>query len=143
MRIERGIVLDHLPAWKATGLVGLLGLEQKGLRVALLLAQSSAKLGTKDILMVEDYRLSELEEQRLALYAPDATLNFVEKQMIVRKKRPYLPLELHQIVVCANPRCITRAETVPHRIQNIGPRGSALKCHYCQCSFTRMEAEFV
>ena len=101
MNIYRGIVLDHLPCWKGPGLLETLGL--KGARAGLLLGQTSTRMGKKDILIVADFQLSETEEQRLALYAPDSTLNFIDKGKVVRKKRPRLPDVLHQLVSCVNP----------------------------------------
>jgi aspartate carbamoyltransferase regulatory subunit len=141
VNIYRGIVLDHLPSWKGPGLLETLGLE--GTRAGLLLGQTSARMGKKDILIVAEHELGEVEEQRLALYAPDSTLNFIDKGKVVRKKRPRLPEVLHQLLVCINPRCITRAEEVPHKILNPGHGDSSLQCHYCQHSFLREEAEFV
>ena len=123
MNIYRGIVLDHLPCWKGPGLLETLGLD--GQRAGLLLGQTSARMGKKDVLVVAEYDLGELEEQRLALYAPDSTLNFIDKGKVVRKKRPSLPDVLHQLIACVNPRCITKAEEVPQKILNPGHRDSS------------------
>jgi aspartate carbamoyltransferase regulatory subunit len=141
VNIYRGIVLDHLPCWKGPGLLETLGLH--GARAGLLLGQTSSRMERKDILVVAEFQLGELEEQRLALYAPDSTLNFIDKGKVVRKKRPRLPKVLHQLVSCVNPRCITRAEEVPHKILNPGHKNSSLQCHYCQHMFAREEVVFL
>lgn len=140
MNIYRGIVLDHLPYWKGPGLLEALGLQ--GTRAGLLLGQTSGRMERKDILIVADHELGELEEQKLALYAPDSTLNFIDKGKVVRKKRPRLPNLLQGLIVCVNPRCITRAEEVPHKILNPGHSDLTLQCHYCQHRFAREEVQF-
>ena len=141
MNVYRGIVLDHLPSWEGPGLLKLLNLN--GERAGLLMGQTSSRLGQKDILIVAEYEPTELEEQKLALYAPDSTLNFIDSGKVVRKKRPQLPQLLEELVLCANPRCITRAEEVPHKIKNTGRRESRFQCHYCQHQFSHQEIEFV
>lgn len=141
MNISQGIVLDHLPHWGGPVLLDLL--ELKGRRAGLLLGQSSHRLGKKDILIVAEYELSEFAEQKLAILAPDSTLNFVEQGKVVRKKRPQLPRLLKELVVCVNPKCITRVEEVPPKILSGEPRAGEFQCYYCQHSFSGQEVQFV
>lgn len=113
-RIANGTVVDHIPAGKALAVLKLLGdPQEKGFRVALVMNVSSKKMGKKDIVKVEGVELSDEQVQRLALVAPQATLNFVRSYQVVLKRKVSPPPVVVGLLKCANPTCITVKQREP------------------------------
>ncbi|MEM3711354.1 MAG: aspartate carbamoyltransferase regulatory subunit, partial [Thermoprotei archaeon] len=109
-----GTVIDHIPAGKALAVLRLLGNpHEKGFRVALVMNVSSKKMGKKDIVKVEGVELSDDQVQRLALVAPQATLNYVRSYQVVAKKNASPPNIVVGLLRCANPTCITVKQREP------------------------------
>ena len=74
--IENGTVIDHIPANKALQVLKILGLPQEGTNVTLAMNVPS-KLGYKDIVKFENRELGPTEIDKIALIAPDATINII------------------------------------------------------------------
>ncbi|CAN0487855.1 unnamed protein product, partial [Phaeothamnion confervicola] len=92
---------------------------------------NSGKMGKKDLLKIEGRDLSESEIDRLALVAPDATINLIRDSQRVNKLNVKLPDRIDRIVRCSNVGCITRHEDVPTRFMTISRTPVQLRCHYC------------
>jgi len=113
-RIANGTVIDHIPSGKALAVLKLLGDPHvKGFRVALVMNVSSKKMGKKDIVKVEGVELSDEQVQRLALVAPQATLNFVRSYQVVAKRKVSPPSVVVGLLKCVNPTCITVKQREP------------------------------
>lgn len=133
-RIANGTVVDHIPAGKALAVLRLLGNpHEKGFRVALVMNVSSTKMGRKDIVKVEGVELSEEQVQRLALVAPQATLNIVRSYQVVSKKKVSPPTVVVGLLRCPNPTCITVKQREPVRSTFILASQNPLTyvCRYC------------
>lgn len=133
-RIANGTVVDHIPAGKALAVLRLLGNPQeKGFRVAVVMNVSSKKMGKKDIVKVEGVELSEEQVQRLALIAPQATLNIVRSYQVVSKKQVSPPTTVMGLLRCANPTCITVKQGEPVKSVFVLWSQSPLTyvCRYC------------
>lgn len=130
-KIENGTVIDHIPHWKALDVIELLDLRQTMGLVTLGIGLSSAKLGKKDLLKIEQRQLTSQEMHQLALVAPQATINLIENGKRVKKHNVVLPDRIDRLVRCSNIGCITRHEAVPTRFHTLHREPLRLRCHYC------------
>ena len=63
--------------------------------------------------------------------APNIILNIIHDYEVVEKKQVITPDELHGIVKCNNPKCITNNEPVSTIFNVVDKVAGTLKCHYC------------
>ncbi len=131
--IQNGIVIDHIKAGTAIGLMELLGItEKRNATVALIQNVRSQKnpAGKKDIIKVEgDYSWLNLEV--MAYVDPDITLTVIENGKVIRKEHPQRPKRLVNIVKCNNPRCISTIEEACDQIFELSNNGK-YRCIYCE-----------
>ena len=131
--IQNGIVIDHIKAGTAIGLMDLLGI--KGNRtssVALIQNARShkAESGRKDIIKVEG-DASWLNLDVLAYLDPDISVTVIENGKAVKKEKPQPPKRLVNIVRCKNPRCISSIEEECDQIFELSSNGK-YRCIYCE-----------
>ena len=131
--IQNGIVIDHIKAGTAIGLMDLLGI--KGNRtssVALIQNARSHKAasGRKDIIKVEG-DASWLNLDVLAYLDPDISVTIIENGKAVKKEKPQPPKRLVNIVRCKNPRCISSIEEECDQIFELSSNGK-YRCIYCE-----------
>ena len=67
----------------------------------------SKKMGTKDIIKVEDRELNQDELNRLALVAPDAHVAIIRAYSVAEKLTIELGDEITNVVRCTFSNCIT------------------------------------
>ncbi len=131
--IQNGIVIDHIKAGTAVGLMELLGITQnRSASVALIQNARSHKSpeGRKDIIKVEgDYRWLNLDV--MGYVDPDITVTFIENGKAVKKEKPRLPHRLVNIVRCRNPRCISTIEEECDQVFELSANGK-YRCIYCE-----------
>lgn len=142
-RIDNGTVIDHIPHWHALKVVDLLGLRDCKDLVTLGIGLQSDKMGYKDLLKIENRELSEAEVQKLALVAPQASINLIRDGQRVEKKEVSLPKRIDGLVRCANIGCITRHEHVPTRFDTLHERPLQLRCYYCNVTMQAGEIELL
>ena len=127
--IQNGTVIDHIPSEKAYQVAQLLKLAELDTPVTIGYNFRSKKLGRKGIIKVEDKFFTDEEISRLSVVAPNIVLNIIKNFEVVEKKTVTTPDEIHGIVKCNNPVCITNNEpmkTYFHVLNGI------LTCHYCE-----------
>ena len=127
--IQNGTVIDHIPSEKAYQVAQLLKLAELDTPVTIGYNFRSKKLGRKGIIKVEDKFFTDEEISRLSVVAPNIVLNIIKNFEVVEKKTVTTPEEIHGIVKCNNPVCITNNEpmkTYLHVLNGI------LTCHYCE-----------
>ncbi|WP_428241012.1 aspartate carbamoyltransferase regulatory subunit [Gynuella sp.] len=136
--INRGTVIDHIPAGQGLKIVNRLQLLDNKVRLTVGFNLLSGELGTKDLIKVDDWLFTESEANELALFAPNATVNIIDDYKVVRKINVTLPTELINVFPCPNSNCITRVEPVSSRfrIRQLGHKVQ-LKCHYCEKAFDK------
>ena len=79
----------------------------------------------------EDYRTWHVVD-KIALLAPNATINIVKNYKVVEKQRVKLPDAIKGIVKCDNPSCVSNSnEPVQTRFYVQKAQPLRLKCHYC------------
>ena len=129
--IENGTVIDHIPAEKTFQVVNLLELQNLSTPVTIGYNFSSSKVGCKGIIKVSDKFFTDDEISRLSVVAPNIILNIIHDYEVVEKKQVITPDELHGIVKCNNPKCITNNEPVSTIFNVVDKVADTLKCHYC------------
>ena len=133
-RIRRGTVIDHIPAGRALSVLRILGLTgREGYRIAVVMNVDSRRLGRKDIVKIEDVFVDQETARRIALIAPQATLNVIEDYDVVEKRKLQPPDEIIGILRCTNPTCITRKprEPVKSKFKRLPGGRLRYQCVYC------------
>jgi len=130
--LENGTVIDHIPSQSLFKVVRLLGIEQLDSNVTIGYNLESKKLGKKGIIKVANVRFPEATLNRMALIAPNANVNIIDRYKVVRKFKVTLPDDITDIVRCNNPKCITNNEPMPTRFHVEDRENVVLRCHYCE-----------
>ena len=131
--IQNGIVIDHIKAGTAVGLMDLLGIAgNRTASVALIQNARSSKTasGRKDIIKVEG-DASWLNLDVLAYLDPGISVTIIENGKAVRKEKPMPPKRLVNIVKCRNPRCISSIEEECDQIFELSCNGKYRRI-YCE-----------
>ena len=90
-------------------------------------------MGAKDIVKIEGRELKSREVDKIALIAPNATINIVREYEIVEKGKVTLLNNVRGILLCPNPNCITNTnEPVKTKFHVIDTNPLMLRCYYCE-----------
>lgn len=129
--IENGTVIDHIPADKTYDVANLLRLQELDTPVTIGYNLPSKKIGRKGIIKITDKFFTEEEISRLSVVAPKIVLNIIRNYEVVEKKTVETPDELHGIIKCNNPKCITNNEPMQTYFTVVDKVHGIVKCHYC------------
>ncbi|HID39137.1 MAG TPA: aspartate carbamoyltransferase regulatory subunit, partial [Calditrichaeota bacterium] len=131
--IKDGTVIDHITSGHALDVVKILGITGKsGNIVTIAMNVPSKRMGKKDIVKIEGRELKAEEVDKIALIAPNATINIIRDYKVIEKKHVQLPKVIRNIVRCANPACISNSkEPVQPTFYVESQEPLYLKCHYC------------
>jgi len=139
-KIENGTVIDHIPAGLGLKVLEVLKIDRNyEARVALMMNVPSKKIGKKDIVKVEGKMLDDKSVNKIALMAPNATLNIIKNSNVVEKKVVKLPQELRGAFRCPNPECITNLEPIETIFRMEKPEERRLRCGFCEMAFEAKE----
>lgn len=131
--LENGTVLDHIPAenvYKALNILNLKGIENQ---ITIGINLNSKQNGKKGIIKIADKFFEDNELNKLALLAPEATVNVIRDFKVVEKKKVELPKEIFGIAKCRNPKCVTNHQPITTRFTvNVKGNETSLLCHYCE-----------
>ncbi len=130
--LKNGIVIDHIPCASLFKVVDLLGLEHLDKSVTIGFNLDSERLGKKGIIKIADVELPKEVLNRIAVIAPRAVINIISDYEVVDKHEVTLPDELHDIVRCNNPKCISNNEPMSTRFHVVHRDPLVLRCHYCE-----------
>ena len=131
--IKNGTVLDHIPAEQIYRVMDILELRGAPNQITVGINLESKSYGTKGIIKIADRWLEDAEVNRLALVAPNATINIIKDFQVIEKKVIRTPKEITGIAKCSNPKCITNHEPIKTRFTTIEKDGEiSLLCHYCE-----------
>ncbi|MGK4729462.1 aspartate carbamoyltransferase regulatory subunit, partial [Salmonella enterica] len=75
--IKRGTVIDHIPAQVGFKILSLFRLTETDERITVGFNLPSENLGKKDLIKIENVFLTAEQANRLAMYAPQATVNII------------------------------------------------------------------
>ena len=106
--IRNGTVIDHIPSGQAMRVLEMLGIGgASAVPVSLVMNVPSKKMGSKDIIKVEDREVTQPELDRLALVAPDAHVSIIRAYSVAEKLTINLGEEVVNVVRCTFSNCIT------------------------------------
>ena len=129
--IENGTVIDHIPAEKTYEVARLLHLTDIEVPILIGYNLPSKKIGKKGIIKITNKYFTDEEISRLSVIAPKVVLNIIKDYEVVEKKMVVTPNELHGIIKCNNPKCITNNEPMDTFFTVIDKEKGIVKCHYC------------
>ncbi|HEX55041.1 MAG TPA: aspartate carbamoyltransferase regulatory subunit [Candidatus Altiarchaeales archaeon] len=133
--IKDGIVIDHISHGRAPDVLQILGIDNQFKdSVTIAMNVPSKILGKKDIVKVENRDIDSNEINKIAIIAPNATINKIRNYRVVEKKKVTLPRSIVGILRCPNPSCITNKEREPVRSVFIVKQKDplVLACKYCE-----------
>lgn len=131
--LENGTVLDHIPADRVYKALDLLGLKDLSSQITIGINLQSKLYGRKGIIKIADRFFEDEELSRLALIAPQATVNVIRDFKVVEKRQLVMPAEIEGIGRCLNPKCITNHQPVKTRFTVLGEDNEiSLLCHFCE-----------
>ena len=131
--LENGTVLDHIPAenvYKALDILNLKGIENQ---ITIGINLASKAQGKKGIIKIENKFFEDEELNKLALLAPEATINIIRDFKVVEKKKIVMPDEVIGVAKCMNPKCVTNHQPIKTRFK-VKAKGKdiSLLCHFCE-----------
>ncbi len=134
--IEAGTVIDHIDAGNALKIISILDLYRDNHVVTMGMNFKSKSHGYKDIIKVEHRELTPEEVNRVAIFAPHASINIIRNYDVAKKFKAEIPDQIKHLIVCPNPMCITNHEKMD-TLFGVKPNGHnlKLKCHYCEKQF--------
>ena len=131
-QLSEGVVLDHIKAGKSMTIDHDLELDKLDCCVAIIKNARSEKMGRKDIIKVE-CPIDTLDLDILGFIDHNITVNIIKDGEIVEKKKLSLPKEVHNVIKCKNPRCITSIEQELEQIFILAdPKKEVYRCKYCE-----------
>ncbi|PJG59880.1 aspartate carbamoyltransferase regulatory subunit [Aeromonas cavernicola] len=134
--IHHGSVIDHIPAGQGIKILKLFQLIETQERITVGFNLKSGALGKKDLIKIENTRLTEQQANQLALFAPNATVNIIEDFVVVKKHLLALPESISGVFHCPNSNCISHNEPVASYFRVREVKGVVqMKCKYCEKSF--------
>jgi len=130
-RIEEGTVIDHIPSPKGLTVFKMLSKNNDSL-ISIGLNFDSSRVGKKDLIKFEGKEISKKETDKIALIAPEATINIIKDFKVVEKRHIDVPTEIHGLLKCLNPACITNAERIETNFKVVENKPVKVMCHYCE-----------
>jgi len=136
--IKNGTVIDHIPAKVGIKVLRRFDMHNTQQKVTIGLNLPSSALGHKDLLKIENVFINEEQANKLALYAPHATVNQIENYEVVKKLALELPEKINNVFACPNTNCISHNEPVESSFSVFEKNNDIrLKCKYCEKVFSR------
>ena len=108
--IENGTVIDHIPAGLGLTILRQFKLLHYGSAVTVGFNLPSKTQGSKDIIKISGVAFDDAAANRLALFAPKATVNTIADFKVVAKRRLTLPDEIAEVFRCPNANCASHGE---------------------------------
>lgn len=135
--IKEGFVLDHIKAGMSLSIYHDLKLDQLDCCVAIIKNARSNKMGKKDIIKVE-CDITSMDLDILGFIDHNITVNIIKDEKIVKKQALKLPDEIHNVIQCKNPRCITSIEQELEQIFYLtDAENEVYRCKYCEEKYSR------
>jgi aspartate carbamoyltransferase regulatory subunit len=132
-KIKDGTVIDHITPGFALDVLKILGINGKdGEVVTAAMNVESKRQNNKDIVKIQNRELKPGEVDKIALIAPNATINIIRNYDVTSKKIVELPPTIHGIIKCDNPSCISNSrEPVEPKFTVDRREAIRLRCNFC------------
>ena len=98
---------------------------------------------SKGIVKVAGKSLTHDEVNKIAIVAPDATVNIIKNFNVKEKIKVKTPDILENVIRCSNPVCITNSEQVNTKFYVVKKDPLKVKCHYCERVMAKEDIEIV
>jgi aspartate carbamoyltransferase regulatory subunit len=135
--ISEGFVLDHIEAGKSMELYKYLELDKLDCCVAIIKNARSQKMGRKDIMKIE-CPIDIVDLNIIGFIDHNITVNIIQHDKVVEKRRLTLPKEIRNIIRCKNPRCISSIEPGLDQIFVLSdPDREVYRCKYCEEKYNK------
>ena len=141
--IKEGTVIDHIPSDAAFKVAEILDLKDIKSIISIATNLKSKKTGKKGIIKVGGKTLTKDEVNKIAVIAPEATVNIIQDYEVKEKIKVSVPDIFNKIIKCSNPSCITNNEKVKTRFYVVKKEPLKVKCHYCERGMEKEEIELV
>lgn len=130
--IQHGTVIDHIDSEATFEVASLLEVAEEDNMVLVGMNLESDHLGHKGLIKIENRKLTPDEVNKIALIAPQATLNIITDYRVTEKFKVELPDKIKRIVKCFNPRCVTNQQNMDTSFDVLRTNPPGLKCSYCE-----------
>ena len=141
--IDEGTVIDHIPTDATFKVAEILNLENHKGVVSIATNLQSKSIGKKGIIKLGGKSLTQEEVNKIAIVAPDATVNIIKNYNVKEKINVKSPDVIDSVVKCSNPVCITNNEQISTKFYVIKKDPLKIKCHYCERSMGKEDIEIV
>jgi len=141
--IDEGTVIDHIPTDATFKVVEILNLENEKGVVSIATNLQSKRIGKKGIVKVGGKNLTQDEVNKIAIVAPDATVNIIKNYEVKEKIKVKTPDVIENVVKCSNPVCVTNHEQVPTKFYVSKKEPLKIKCHYCERNMGKEDIEII
>jgi len=132
-KIKDGTVIDHITPGYALEVLMILGIDGKdGEVVSAAINVESKQHHLKDIVKIQNRELRPSEVDKIALIAPNATINIIRDYGVVSKKVVELPPTIRGMMKCDNPSCISNSREPIEAQFGVEQRQPVrLRCYFC------------
>ncbi len=130
--IEEGTVIDQIASKSTFKVANMLNIQDIDQVVLVGVNLSSKKLGKKGIIKIGGKSLTQEEVNKIALIAPDATVNIIKDSEVVRKFKVAIPDDIEGFLRCFNPNCVSNHQNIRSRFHVISKNPIKIRCHYCE-----------
>lgn len=131
--IKDGTVIDHIHSNATLKVADILDL--RGIKGIISIATNlpSKAMGKKGIVKISGKDLTKEEVNKIALIAPNATVNIIKNYDVKQKIKVAIPSIIKKIIKCSNPNCITNNEkNVMTKFYVHSKDPLKVRCHYCE-----------
>ena len=141
--IEEGTVIDHIPGDATFKVAEILSLDHHSGTVSIAANLQSKSMGRKGIIKVEGKFLTQDEVNKMAIIAPDATVNIIKNFSVKEKIKVKSPDVIENVIRCSNPVCITNNEQVHTKFYVVRKDPLKIRCHYCERGMGKKDLEII
>ena len=100
-------------------------------------------MGKKGIIKVEGKFLTQDEVNKIAIVAPDATVNIIKNYEVKDKIKVKSPDVVDNVVKCSNPVCMTNNEAIHTKFYVVKKDPLRIRCHYCERYMGKEDLEII
>ena len=130
--IKDGSVIDHIDNKSTLKVAEILNIQNEEQVVLVGMNLESKFLGKKGIIKIGGKIIDQKEVKKIALIAPDATVNIIKDYEVVKKFRVVVPEVIENIVKCFNPNCVSNYHNIEPKLHVVNKNPIKLRCHYCE-----------
>lgn len=141
--IKEGTVIDHIPADATFKVAAILKLREDPNMVSIATNLNSKSLGKKGIVKVSSKNLTEEEVNKIAVVAPNATVNIIKDYKVKEKINVILQKVIENVIKCFNPVCITNNEAIATKFYVEKEDPLKVRCHYCERVMSKEDIKLI